>query len=226
MMHVNLYIFSGLATDERIFRNLHFPDFCEAHHIAWKKPLRKETLDHYIDRLLEEADSSKLFVFIGLSFGGLIAQEAAKKMQPLQTIIISSISSPQEIPWYFRFAGKLKLNRFAPFRLLKFASQSVNRIFGAKREEDKKLMAEIIRDADVDLLKWSVEKLLSWKNENPVENIFHIHGDEDRLLPLKNKKVNVIVKDGSHLMVFNRAEEIEKIIYNQLIDLVPIELIS
>lgn len=223
MARVNLYVFSGLGTDERIFRNIHFAEFCEVHHIAWKKPLRKETLDHYVDRLLEEVDSAKPFVFTGLSFGGLIAQEAAKKLPPLQTIIISSISSPKEISWYFRFAGKLKLNRLAPFRLLKFANRSVNRIFGAKRGEDKKLMAEIIRDADVDLLRWSVEKLLSWKNENPVKNLFHIHGDKDRLLPLKNKKVNVIVKGGTHLMIYNQAEEVEKAIANQLFHLVPQE---
>jgi pimeloyl-ACP methyl ester carboxylesterase len=211
MAYVNLYIFSGLGTDERIFCNIHFPEFVNVHFIAWKKPLHKETLDQYVNRLLKEVDQTKPIVFLGLSFGGIIAQEAAKKIKPVQTIIISSISSPGEIPWYFKFAGKLKLNRLIPFRLLKLANRSVNWFFSAKRGEDKKLMAEIIRDADVKLLKWSVEIFLAWKNKNPVE-VFHIHGDKDRLLPLKNKKVNAIVKDGSHLMIFNRAEEVERLI--------------
>ena len=218
--HLNLYVFSGLGTDERIFCNIHFPESVNVNFIAWKKPLRKEALEHYVDRLLEEADQTKPLIFLGLSFGGIIAQEAAKKITPLQTIIISSISSPKEIPWYFRLAGKLKLNWLVPFRLLKLANRSVNWLFSAKRKEDKKLMAEIIRDADVDLLRWSVENFLAWKNENPVE-VFHIHGDKDRLLPLKNKKVNAIVKDGTHLMIFNKAEEVGKILREQLTVILP-----
>jgi pimeloyl-ACP methyl ester carboxylesterase len=213
---ISAYIFSGLGTDERIFRNIHFQEFAETYFVAWKKPFPKETLERYVDRLLKEFDLTKPIILIGLSFGGVVAQEAAKKINPLQTIIISSISSHKELPWYFRLCRSLKLYRITPFRLLKFANKSVNWFFGAKRKEDKKLMAGIIQDADVSLLKWSVEQLLLWRNEISLMNLFHIHGDSDKLLPLKNKKVDVVIKGGTHLMIYNRAEEIEKILKEQL----------
>jgi hypothetical protein len=212
---ITLYVFSGLGTDERIFRNIHFPESCEVHFVGWKKPLQKETFDKYTDRLLEEFNFSNPIILIGLSFGGIVAQEIAKKINPLQTIIISSISNHKEIPWYFRLYGNLKLYAITPFGFLKFANKSVNWIFGAKRNDDKKLMAEIIRDSNTSLLKWSVKQLLSWKSEKNPDNFYHIHGDNDKLLPLKNKNVNVVIKGGTHLMIYNRAEEIETILKKQ-----------
>lgn len=212
MQKIAVYIVSGLATDERVFSNIHFPASIEVHFIAWKIPLRKETLNAYVDRLINEIDQSKPFVLLGLSFGGVMVQEMAKKINPLETIIISSIRSAKELPSYFRIIGKLKLNRIFPFGFFKFPNFIVNWFFGAKSRDDKKLMAGILRDADTSLIKWSVEQLLSWRNENPDETIFRIHGSKDRLLPLKNKNADAIVAGGGHLMVYNKADEVEIIL--------------
>jgi pimeloyl-ACP methyl ester carboxylesterase len=211
MQKTAVYIISGLATDERIFRNIHFPEFVEVHFIAWKKPLRRETLNEYTDRLLKEFDLSKPIVLLGLSFGGVIVQEIAKKINPLSIILVSSISLSGQIPWYFKLYGNLKLNRITPFGLLSFSNFFVNWIFGAKSKEDKKLLAGILKDADISLVKWSVEQLLNWKKETRSENIFHIHGDNDKLLPLP-KNADVIISGGGHLMIFNKAEEVEIIL--------------
>lgn len=216
MSQRNLYIISGLATDERIFKNIHFPASVEVNFIAWKIPLRNETLDAYIDRLLKEIDRSKPIILLGLSFGGVAVQEIAQKINPIGTIIISSITSSKDLPWYFRYIGNLKANRIIPFGLLKFPNFGANWIFGAKSKDDKKMLAGIIKDADVTLLKWSVEQILNWKSKGEPKNLFHIHGDNDKLLPLKNNKTNVIIKNGGHLMIYNKAKEIERILENVL----------
>jgi pimeloyl-ACP methyl ester carboxylesterase len=216
---IALYIISGLATDERVFKNIHFPEYAEVHFIAWKKPLRKESLDEYVDRLLKEVDQSKQVVLLGLSFGGIVAQEMAKKMDPIEAVLISSVASPEEIPWYFRLLGRLKLNRIFPFGFFKFPNFFINWIFGAKSRDDKKLLAGILRDADTSLIRWSVEQLLSWRNKNKPESIFRIHGSKDRLLPLKNKNADCIIAGGGHLMVYNKANEVELVIESFLTSL-------
>ena len=216
MKKISLYIFSGLGTDERIFRNIHFPEFVDVHFVTWKKPERKESLEKYIDLLLEEFDLTNPIVLLGLSFGGVVVQEVSKKINPLATIIISSLSTSQEMPWYFRMYGNLKLNKITPFGFLKSLSFFSNRIFGAKSSDSKKLIREIMHDADLTLVKWQIEKILSWRSEKPPLNFFHLHGDSDKLLPLKNKNVNAIIRGGTHLMIYNNAAEIEKIIERQL----------
>ncbi len=216
MKKTSLYILSGLATDERIFSNIHFPQSIEAHHIAWKIPSRKETFAAYIDRLVKEIDQSKPIILLGLSFGGVVAQEIAKKINPLCTIIISSIISHKELPWYFRQLGNVKVNRVVPYGILKFPNRGLDWIFGANSREDKNLLAGIIKDANVTLLKWSIEQILSWKNNAETKNLFRIHGDNDKLLPLKNNKADVIIKGGGHLMIYNKAEEVELVISSVL----------
>ncbi len=211
-----LYIISGLATDERIFRNIHFPESVEVHHIAWKIPLPEESLEEYILRLMQGIDQTKPIILLGLSFGGMIAQEVAKKTNPLCTIIISSVIFRKELPWYFRHFGNLKANRIVPYGVLKFPNPGLNWFFGANSSEDKKLLAEIISAANVTLLKWSIEQILCWKNNAEPKNIFRIHGDNDKLLPLKNNKADAIIKGGGHLMIYNKAEEIEKILADVL----------
>jgi pimeloyl-ACP methyl ester carboxylesterase len=212
----SLYIFSGLGTDERVFRNIHFPDFVDVHFVPWKKPLPKETLEEYIDRTLKEFDLTKPIVLIGLSFGGVVAQEISRKINPLGTIIISSISVSSELRGLFRLYGNLRLNRITPFRLLQRFHFGANWIFGAYNKEDKKLIDEVIRIGNIPLVKWSVEQILSWRREKQIANLFHLHGDNDKMLPLKNKNVNAIIKGGGHLMIYNRAEEVEIILRKQL----------
>jgi hypothetical protein len=45
-----------------------------------------------------------------------------------------------------------------------------------------------------------------------VNNIVHIHGTKDFILPFRFIKANVSIKKGGHLMTLNKAEELNKII--------------
>ncbi|MEO5644365.1 MAG: alpha/beta hydrolase [Bacteroidia bacterium] len=214
MQKIHTYIFSGLGVDERVFQRIHFPENVEVHFVKWKTPVRSnESLDEYILRLVT-IEINQPVILIGLSFGGIVAQQLAKKINPALTIIISSVSSPKELPWYFKLSGRLHLDRVTPFRLMKFPNFITNWIFGAKSREDKKLLQQIIRESDNKIIRWSVRQILNWKGATVA--VYHIHGTKDRLLPLKNVNVNAKVKDGGHFMVYNKAEEIERILEEQL----------
>ncbi|MDQ3108735.1 MAG: alpha/beta hydrolase [Bacteroidota bacterium] len=215
MQKITTYIFSGLGVDERVFKRIHFPENVEVHFVKWKQPVRyNENIDDYISRLTEIKKDQPV-VLIGLSFGGIIAQEVAAKINPAMTIIISSLSSSKELPWYFKLFGRLYLDRITPFRFFKFPNFITNRIFGAKTREDKNLLQQIVRESDNKIVRWSVRQVLGWKSK-PGISVFHIHGTKDRLLPLKNKNVNVKIEGGGHFMVFNKAKEIEIILRNAL----------
>ncbi len=54
--------------------------------------------------------------------------------------------------------------------------------------------------------------IVSWERDSYQASIIHIHGDADHTIPLKNVSPNYVIKEGSHLMVLTRAEEISGII--------------
>jgi hypothetical protein len=53
---------------------------------------------------------------------------------------------------------------------------------------------------------------LNWKNDWYPENLVHLHGDSDHIFPVKNIKANFVIPGGGHLMVMNKAKEINEIL--------------
>lgn len=209
-MTKELYIFSGLGADERVFQRLNFSDF-NAIYIKWNVPKEKESIEHYTKRLLDQIATTKP-TLIGLSFGGIIAVEVAKQIDTEKVILISSVKTKKEIPFYYRFAGRLGLHKLIPIGILKHSNFFTNWLFGTSSSFDKQLLKQILIDTDPTFLKWAIDKVARWKNQSQTKNIFHIHGASDRILPINFVKCNCTIKNGGHLMTLNRANEINQIL--------------
>ena len=136
-MTKELYIFSGLGADERVFQRLDFSAFSTTF-INWIVPKDNETIEHYATRLLDQIKTTKP-TLIGLSFGGLIAVEVAKQIDTEKVILIASAKTNNEIPFYYRFVGQLRLHKLLPTRLLKSSNFITNWFFGTTSTFDKQI---------------------------------------------------------------------------------------
>jgi hypothetical protein len=67
----NLYLFSGLGADRRIFQKLDLSGYI-VHYIEWIPPLGDESIEHYASRISNQIKEPNP-VLIGLSFGGMMA---------------------------------------------------------------------------------------------------------------------------------------------------------
>ncbi len=54
--------------------------------------------------------------------------------------------------------------------------------------------------------------VLKWKNITIPPNVYVITGDKDRVFNYKLIKDAIIVKGGTHIMIFDKAKEINKIL--------------
>ena len=213
-MTKTLYIFSGLGADERVFQRLDFSGYSVTF-VKWIVPQHNETIENYAARLIAQITCAKP-TLIGLSFGGLIAIEVAKQIDTEKVILIASARMKNEIPFYYRFAGQLRLHRLLPTRLLKSSNFITNWFFGTSSTFDEQLLRQIMADTDPTFLQWAIDKVVRWKNQTQLENIFHIHGTRDRILPLSFVKCDLTVKGGGHLMTLNKADELNQILRQQL----------
>lgn len=209
-----LYILSGLGADERVFQRLDLSGFT-ATFIKWIIPKDKETIENYATRLLDQITSKKP-ILIGLSFGGLIAVEIAKQIKTEKVILIASAKTKNEIPFYYRFAGQLGIHKLLPTRLLKSSNFITNWFFGTSSTFDKQLLKQILIDTDPTFLKWAIEKVVTWTNRTQTKNVFHIHGTSDKILPVNFVNCNLKIKNGGHLMTLNKADELNKILQEQI----------
>ena len=213
-MSKQLYILSGLGADERVFQRLDFSGF-ETTFIKWNIPYEKESVELYSKRLLDQITTINPTI-IGLSFGGIIAIEIAKQIKTEKVILISSAKTKFEIPFYFRFIGLLGIHRLFPTTVLKSSNFLTNYFFGAKTEFERQLLKQILNDTDPIFLKWAIEKITRWTNQSKINNLFHIHGTLDRILPSFFIKCDLTIKKGGHLMILNESEQMNNILKAQL----------
>ncbi len=213
-MSEHIYVISGLGADERVFQNVDFgrlkPTF-----IQWIEPRDNETIQEYASRLSEQIDTSKPII-LGVSFGGMIAVEIAKQIDYQQVILISSAKTKNEIPFVYRILGRLKLHKIIPIKLFKRANILTYWFFGMNSKVEKEMLKSILHDTDSTFLKWAMDAIILWKNEIIIDKLIHFHGDNDKILPIKNiKKVDFVIPNGGHLMVFNRADEIISVFFKE-----------
>lgn len=204
-----IFVFSGLGADERVFRKIQFQGFLVTH-VKWIPPLQNESIDSYAKRILTQIASPNP-ILIGLSFGGIMVIEVAKLIGTEKVILISSAKNRDEIPFYFRLAGSIRLHRLIPAEFLKSSNFLSNWFFGAETPEEKALLKNILEDTDPVFLKWAIDKILTWKHfgPNPVQ-LNHLHGDRDRILPIRLVQSPIVIKGGGHLMTLDKNEEINR----------------
>lgn len=205
------YCISGLGADERVFTALHLR--YEIVPIHWLKPLHQESLAQYCQRLMAQIDTSKEFVLIGVSFGGMIACELNKSITPKLTIIISSAAQTSELPLLYKVMGKIKLAYWLPEFMLFPPLLVLTYLFGVKTSAHKTLLKNISADTDPVFARWAIDKITHWKNTFIPERLIRIHGNKDKVLPYYTPKTHVI-KGGQHFMIVDRADEISHIINN------------
>lgn len=214
-MAKTIYLFPGVGANDRIFQNLELPGY-EVVHIKWPKHKPDESLQSYVKKLLPQIKKDTKPVLIGLSFGGIVAIEVAKLIDPSKTIIISSIKTYHERPLKILFMNSLKFHRLLPGRFVVKFRFWLNWLFGKLKSDEMDLIELMLKEANIEFNEWAVDQLVHWKNEEIPDNLVHIHGTRDRIFPSFYIKDAIWIKGGSHFMVVNRAKEISKVIRREL----------
>ena len=206
---MNVYFISGLGADSSVFRHIQLPEGFQPHYLEWIKPNKEESLHHYALRLAAKINTTQPFILLGLSMGGMIAVEIAKKYTAECVILLSSIPVASHLPKYYHWVGGLR--RIIPIGFFIKAS-IVKRFFSMETSDDKRMLKYMIRRADPSFIKWAMGAILEWDCKDAPKNLVHIHGTADGILPCRFTLPQYKLKGAGHLAVLNRANEINDIL--------------
>ena len=212
---MKVYFISGLGADRRAFYKIKLPRGYQSVYLDWITPLANEGFDDYAKRFSQSIIRDEEFILVGLSFGGMLASELAKIVSPKKLIIISSLSSYKELPWYFKLAGKLGIHRIISPSVYKRAT-IMNRFIGAGNKEMKSIVYNYVHNIDPAFIRWSLNVIVHWSHTERLADLVHIHGSNDHLLPYRYVKADYLIKNGGHLMVMNKADEVNSILQEVL----------
>ncbi|HTG55160.1 MAG TPA: alpha/beta hydrolase [Niabella sp.] len=206
-----IYVFSGLGVDRRVFNNIDFGDL-DITHVEWIMPEPDEPLVHYAQRIIAANRMAPHSALIGLSFGGMLSVEVAKLIPVDKLILIASAKTKNELPRGFLMKLLLRLRKFIPERKLTSPNAIADWLFGVKTTNEKQLLRDILKDTNPEFFKWAINEIVNWDNEVMPANCIHIHGNKDRIIPIKNVKADYVIEGGGHLMTVNKSAETGHII--------------
>ncbi len=211
---LKIYCISGLGADHSLFQKLSIGQY-ELVALPWVDYDAADDMATYAAKMAGEIPEEHA-VIIGLSFGGMLATEIAKTHPSWKIFLVSSAKT----------AGELGYNNGSFSKLLKWISRSqlIPSVFlgrpnpvsmallGAKTVEEKKMIREVMRHSDPNFYRWCINTILHWTNTTITPNIVHIHGTNDQVIRPAPVKPHYWIQIGSHIMIYNRAAEVSKII--------------
>lgn len=200
-----LYQIGGLGADNRVFQYLKLDNPTKT--INWLEPKNNEILTNYVKRISEQIQTNQKFGILGVSFGGVIAIELAKIVQPEIILLVSSVYRDEQLPAKYLNIGRTGILNLIPNFLIKPPRIALKYLFGA---ENINLLKQIIEDTNPKFIKWALKSIISWKNENTNCSVVRIHGDSDKLIPLKGEAIKI--KNGKHFMIVDKADELSEVI--------------
>lgn len=174
------------------------------------KPYKKESLEYYCLRLMNQIKDRKHLMLLGLSFGGIIAQEMAKHLKVEKLILLSSMKDRSGIRPALKFLGKIKPYRWLPDSVITSSGALISQQFGVKSDKGKSIIKAVVHDAVPDFVRWAMKVALQWKGVE-ANNAITIHGDADKVLAPPSP-VDYLVQDGGHLIVMENAREVSEIL--------------
>jgi pimeloyl-ACP methyl ester carboxylesterase len=205
-----IYFLSGLGADKRVFSFLDL-SFCEPVYIDWITPEKNESLENYALRLRQLIPEQKPTI-VGISFGGMLAAEMAKADPNIKAILLASSKTAEEFPSYLRAAKYFPFYNWLPDKLLKRSAYFVKFASGRNDKAQKQVILDIIRDTDMQFVKWAINAMLDWKNKEVPQNVIHIHGTADKVLPYSKVKADHTIKGGSHVLPMDQYEEVSALL--------------
>lgn len=209
----HIYCIPGLGASSKIFEYINLPENeFEMHFLDWISPLNlNEDLKSYSERLSNNIREENIYL-IGVSFGGVIAQEIARKLSVHKVILISSIKHESEIPNRLNVLKNLKFYYLAPlfgmFNYEKLQKLAVGKMLKRKLFLYNKYM----KISDKLYLIWATKNMLKWKQKEAPTNLVHLHGDKDIIFPSKYLNNFIRIENGRHEMVLTHAKKISNLL--------------
>jgi len=210
-----VFLIPGLGADYRAYRDIDLHEY-DLVNISWVDPEKGDTLSSYAQKLIDHYQITPGAIVIGNSLGGMLTMEIAKKVKLNKAILISSIKTVEEAPNSFKWFRRIPVYKLIPARLLTSSGFLVRLVMGKISKKNSALFIDMLRNTPPKFAKWALGAILHWQNQIVPENVYHIHGDKDKVFPYQRLKNATIIKGGTHIMIMNRARDINQWLKNIL----------
>lgn len=205
-----IFFISGLGADRRAFDLIEeFPEYQKVF-IDWIPNTKNENLTSYSKRIVNGISFSEQDTIIGLSFGGLIAQQIAK-MHPIDKIIlVSSFRDKKDLKPILQTLLNLRLYYLIPNFRISFLSKLIRSWFNVRSKSGQHLLDQMVNQMSPKFMKWAMEKIRESAYKNSHIETHNIIGNKDKILKYWVNNQTYKIPEAGHFMVYENAKEVNK----------------
>lgn len=179
--------------------------------VDFLQPADRESLTAYAKRMARLIPKNCFIA--GVSFGGILAQEIARIVQPSGCIMIASISSPRQLPPWLR-AWRMMGGRNRS-RILNGVGSAAKLV---PRQVSTRSTMRITKLSEPEGAwhRWATSAVLNW-NPDPMpipSPVLHIHGDADTTFPVRYTTPDVVIAGGRHALPVSHPADTANAIIN------------
>jgi len=188
-----IQLLPGMSFDFPVFHRL-LPLLPNAEVVDFIPPIPHESLQSYAERMSVRCSDGAFLG--GISFGGIVASEIARHINPLGFIQIASIAYPRELPPWFRL-GRL-IGGAAASRTMSLASRIAATIPARVQSSSTMRISRLGGESGV-WHRWAVGAVLDWNPEEVLDcPCLRIHGTHDTTFPARYVQADVVIEGGTH----------------------------
>jgi len=181
-------------------------------------PMEFESIGHYAWRLVSQIERNDNLWIGGMSFGGMLALEAARYLKPRGVFLIASTPRGSAhallFQWLAKFTSSISTHMIR--RLLYLAPMLV-RIVGRPNRRQRMLLLQLVDDAHLNLTRCGARAAMNYVYTGELEcPIYHIHGEIDRLVPVQNVRPDVVVNEAGHVVNVTHPETVNRFLYQRI----------
>lgn len=201
-----VHLLPGLGTDRRLFSRLDLRAL-PVNFLEWPDYGPDWSLADMAQALREQVDGDQPHILAGVSMGGMVAQELAALTRPYQVVLISSWTGPHEWPWTVRLGAGIQVQRVITDLTLRGTWPVKQWLVGQGDPFVDDLLFHMACMQGADRIRHGLGAIFRWKGSPWKGPLVRIHGDADRLVPIRFP-VDHRIRGGGHSMVIHRPREV------------------
>lgn len=203
---MKVYLLPGIACDHHLFDRIDLGGF-DVVKLDWPRFRRGTTLEEIALDLVPHINKSEPHILVGVSMGGMVAQELALITNPVKVILISTWTGPQEWPRFVRFGAAVGVQRVITNTAMK-AVWPVKRFLTGQDARTAEALREMALREGPQQIRRGLSAIFRWRGSRWKGPVVRIHGDKDRLMPIQQLQPDHVVRGGAHAMVYCHANAV------------------
>jgi pimeloyl-ACP methyl ester carboxylesterase len=220
-----LALFSGLGIGPELYEpQMSLPARTRARveRVPWLPTQRGEGLRSYAHRLASTIEPTGPLYLGGVSFGAMLALEAATILRPRGVFVIAGARSGKALSPLVRMTCRLSKRVAEPiFATMLLGAPLLLRMVGRPDRREREFLLRLARESIPSLTQWGCHAMQDWSAPPPADigcPVHQIHGSDDRMIPLArlSPPPDQVIPGGGHVINITRANIVNEFIATRM----------